>query len=90
MKFKVDVECTPEEARLFIGLPNIVPMQEKMMKELEDQMLENIRTLDAETLAKTWFPTAMQNIGEMQKMFWSQMGVNTSSARDNAPGDEKK
>ena len=87
MKFSVDVECTPEEARRFIGLPDVAPMQEKMMKELEAQMIENIKSLDPETLAKTWFPTAMQNFGEMQKMFWAQMGVNTEA---DSPSSKKK
>ncbi|MGH1404226.1 MAG: DUF6489 family protein [Alphaproteobacteria bacterium] len=75
MKFNFDIECTPEEARAFIGLPNIAPMQEKMLKELEDRMLENIRNLSPEEMVKTWMPATMQGIGEMQKIFWSQMGV---------------
>ena len=75
MKFNFDIECTPEEARAFIGLPNIAPMQEKMMKELEDRMAENIRNLSPEEMVKTWMPATMQGFGEMQKMFWQQLGV---------------
>jgi len=77
MKFKFDVECTPEEARQFIGLPNIAPMQDKMMKELEAKMKENISTLDPETFVKTWLPATLQGWGDMQKIFWAQMGVKT-------------
>ena len=77
MKFNFDIECTPEEARAFVGLPNIAPMQERMMKELEGKMQENIRNLTPEEMVKTWMPATMQGIGEMQKMFWSQMGVKT-------------
>ncbi len=86
MKFKFDIECTPEEARAFIGLPNIAPMQERMMQELEDKMQENIRNLSPEEMVKTWMPATMQGIGEMQKMFWSQMGVNTP---DNSDDNDK-
>lgn len=75
MKFTVDVECTPEEARRFIGLPDVAPMQEAMMKELEKQMKANIQNLDPETMIKTWLPATIQGWGEMQKMFWAQMGV---------------
>ena len=75
MKFKFDIECTPEEARAFIGLPNVAPMQEKLMKELEERMQENIRNLSPEEMVKTWMPATMQGIGEMQKIFWAQMGV---------------
>ena len=76
MKVNFDIECTPEEARRFMGLPDLAPMQERMMQELEERMAENLRALDPETLVKTWMPMSMQGWGEMQKMFWSQMGVN--------------
>jgi hypothetical protein len=75
MKFTINVEATPEEARRFIGLPDIAPMQERMMKEMEDRMSENIRTLDPETFMKTWLPATITGWEEMQKLFWAQMGV---------------
>jgi Family of unknown function (DUF6489) len=78
MKFKFDVECTPEEARTFIGLPDVAPMQERMMKDLEDRMHDNLRNLSPEEMVKTWLPATVQGWGEMQKMFWSQMGVQPS------------
>ena len=83
MKVNFDIECTPEEARRFLGLPDLGPMQERMMKEIEERMAENLRALDPETLVKTWMPMTMQGWGEMQKMFWSQMGVNM-------PGEDSK
>ena len=46
-------------------------------------MAENLRALDPETLVKTWMPMTMQGWGDMQKMFWAQMGVNM-------PGEEPK
>jgi hypothetical protein len=73
MKVTVNVDCTPEEARAFIGLPNIAPLQERMMKEMENRMAENLQNLDPETFMKTWLPLTMEGWGEMQKMFWSQM-----------------
>ena len=82
MKFNFDIECTPEEARAFVGLPNVAPMQERIMQELEEKMQDNIRNLTPEEMVKTWMPATMQGIGEMQKMFWSQMGVNKPN--DNA------
>ena len=83
MKFTVDVDCTPDEARQFLGLPKIAPMQDKAMKEIEKILLENIRNLDPESFVKTWMPLSAQNLGDMQNMFWSQMG----GAK---PADDKK
>jgi tetrahydromethanopterin S-methyltransferase subunit B len=74
MKVTFDVECTPEEARKFLGLPDVAPMQEALMKELEEQMRENMRSLDPETMLKTWLPATIEGWGQVQKMFWDHMG----------------
>ena len=74
MKVNFDIECTPEEAREFLGLPPVAKIQERMMNELEERLAENIRSMEPENLMKTWLPTTMQNWSDMQKMFWDQMG----------------
>lgn len=80
MKIKFDIECTPEEARTFLGMPDVRPMQERMMQTLEEKLNENISNLDPETLMKTWLPLTVQGWGEMQKMFWNQMHSATETA----------
>ncbi len=85
MKVNFDIECTPEEARRFMGLPDLAPMQERMMKELEERIAENMRALDPETLVKTWMPMSMQGWTDMQKMFWGQMGVDMTGADGKQP-----
>jgi len=89
MKVNFDIECTPEEARKFLGLPDIAPMQERMMKELETRMAENLRALDPETLVKTWMPMTMQGWGEMQKMFWQQIGVDMPNPASDSKAKKK-
>lgn len=74
MKIKFDIECTPEEARTFLGLPDVKPMQENMMKEVEDRMKANLATMDPETMVNTWMPAGVQGMEQLQKMFWSQLG----------------
>ena len=54
MKVNFDIECTPEEARAFFGLPDVAPLQERMMKELEDKMLDNLKSMDPEKIVQTW------------------------------------
>jgi hypothetical protein len=75
MKFTVNVDCTPQEAREFIGLPNVAPMQERLIKEMEERMRDRIQNLDPETLVRTWIPVTIQSLGELQKMFWNQKGM---------------
>jgi hypothetical protein len=74
MKVHIDIDCTPEEARTFFGLPDVAPMQEVVMKELQDRMMAAMRSMDPETLMKTWMPAGIAGLEQMQKMFWQQFG----------------
>ncbi len=74
MKISIDIDCTPEEARQFLGLPDVKPLQESLMKEIERRMLSNLETMDPENLMKTWLPASLEGFEQIQKMFWSQMG----------------
>ncbi len=38
MKIRIDIDCTPEEARAFLGLPDIRPMREELLKNLQARM----------------------------------------------------
>jgi hypothetical protein len=80
MKFNFDIECSPDEARRFLGLPDVLPLQEKMMKELENRMADSIKSMEPDMFIKHWLPMSMQGMQEMQKMFWSQMGVPVGDA----------
>ncbi len=71
MKFQIEIDCTPAEARQFLGLPDVVPMQEALMKQLEEQLASALSGHDADTLLKTWMPVGIQGVEQMQKAFWS-------------------
>jgi len=73
MKIEIDVECTPEEARRFLGLPDVAPMQEVLVDELRRRMLANLESMGPEALMKTWLPAGLQGLENMQKAFWTQM-----------------
>jgi len=73
MKVNVEVDCTPEEARSFLGLPDVQPMQEALMKELEQRLRANLQAMDPEVMVRTWLPASIQGVEQLQKMFWSQV-----------------
>ena len=54
MKITMDVECTPEEARAFLGLPDVRPMQEQLLRELQERMVANVRAMEPEAMLRTW------------------------------------
>jgi hypothetical protein len=82
MKVKFEVECTPDEVRQSLGLPDIGPLQQRMLSQMEAKMHENLRFLEPETLLKTWLPIPIQGWTDMQKMLWGQMGFNPSHKKE--------
>ena len=73
MKVTVDVECTPEEARAFLGLPDVKPMQEQLMREVQERMAANIRAMEPEAMLRTWLPATLKGFEQMQDIFISHM-----------------
>ena len=84
MKVTIDIECTPEEARTFLGLPDLQPMQQAVLGQLQERLSANLAVMDPETLFKTWLPAGLQNLEALQRFFWSQMtgGGTAGGARE--------
>lgn len=72
MKVTVNVDCTPEEARTFLGLPDVQPLQEAVMAQMQESMLSSLKSMEPEALLKTWGPMGMNNLEQIQKFFFSQ------------------
>ena len=76
MKVNVEVSCTPEEARAFFGLPDLKPMQDRVMAEIEQRMRSGLEAMSPEAVFKTWIPASMQGVEQLQQIqqaFWSQL-----------------
>jgi hypothetical protein len=73
MKIHFDIDCTPEELRGFFGLPDVTPMQEELLKEVEARLRANLQALDPETLLKTWLPAGLKGFEQLQEIFLNQM-----------------
>ena len=69
----MNVDCTPEEARAFLGLPDVRPMQEQLRREVQERMAANIRAMEPEAMLRTWLPATLKGFEQIQEMFISQM-----------------
>ena len=38
MKVTIEMDMTPQEARAFMGLPDVAPLQTKMLDEMQERM----------------------------------------------------
>jgi hypothetical protein len=54
MKMSVEVDCTPEEARRFMGLPDVSALNEALVKEMQARMTANMTALSPDELMKNW------------------------------------
>ena len=74
MKVRINIDCSPDEARTFFGLPAVEPMQKAMMDEVERRMKAGLDAMGPDALFKTWLPAGFDSFEQMQKMFFAQMG----------------
>jgi len=74
MKIKLDIDCTPDEVRDFFGLPQVKPLQEELLKEMQERLRTSINAMDPEAMLKTWLPATLKGFEQLQEMFLAQMG----------------
>lgn len=76
MKFTIEVDCTPEEGRRFLGLPDVAPMQQVMIDKIQQRMLGAIDATTPDALLKAWLPMApdqmQQAFAKLFPAFWSK------------------
>ncbi len=82
MKFKINIECSPQEAREFFGLPNVEKLNETIMVTVQDQMTSQIANMDPETLMKSWMPAGVNVFETMQEQFYNQFSGGSEKKED--------
>ena len=68
MKFNVEVECTPAEARAFLGLPDVTPLNDAMVAEMQKRMEANVAAMQPEELMKTWTSYGLQAQDQFRRL----------------------
>jgi hypothetical protein len=79
MKISVEIDCTPEEARTFFGLPDLSSVQEAATEAMKQRVSEAIGASDPQELFKAWFSSGTakamaDGFQTLQKAFWAQTG----------------
>ena len=73
MKITFDIDCTPEEARVFLGLPDVRPMQDALMAEVGERMSANLRAMEPAEMMKLWLPANLKGFEQIFDAF-ARMG----------------
>jgi hypothetical protein len=90
MKVTINVDCTPEEARTFMGLPDVAGAQQVVVDEWQRQALDAMSTMDPQTLFKAWMPGGSGSAGMPGTDVWEQFQQAFWSAMPDSGGQTKK
>lgn len=83
MKLTINIDCTPQEARTFFGMPDLEPMNEMIVQEMSKRAKENMDTLaDPERFMAQWIAMSGKGIEGFQHLMGAAMGA--------APTGQKK
>ncbi len=56
MKVSIDVDCTPEEARRFLGLPDLAPVHAAYVERMKKAVGEGVTPEALGEMMKSWGP----------------------------------
>lgn len=76
MKMTVEVDCTPEEARRFLGLPDVSVLNDHIVSEMQKRIESNMAMLSPDELVKNWMAFG----AGAQEQFRKLMEVGMSAA----------
>ncbi|MFM9978329.1 MAG: DUF6489 family protein [Sphingomonadaceae bacterium] len=65
MKVNVEVECTPEEARRLMGLPDLTPVHDAFIAQMQDTLKNGVSPDVMMTMLQNWSP-----MGETGMRVW--------------------
>ena len=71
-RITMNIELGPEEARRFLGLPDVAPTQEELLQEYRDCMRLGMGKLATGVLMNCWIAVTGVSCAEIQKTFWSR------------------
>ncbi|MBU6155514.1 MAG: hypothetical protein KJS87_01160 [Alphaproteobacteria bacterium] len=90
MKITIEVDCTPAEARAFMGLPDVEPLQAEVMAEIQRRVMNALSMTDPQQLLKTWAPWSAQGMEAFQTFAKAAAaGWAPSGTRDKEPEGPK-
>ena len=70
MKMNIEIDMTPDEARRFMGLPDVSKAQERMVADIEKRMKAAIDINDPEAMMRAWMPLGGQGFEQFQRFMF--------------------
>lgn len=77
MKVTIEVDCTPQEARASLGLPDVTALNEALISEMQTRLKSNMAALQPDELMKNWIAFG----GQAQEQFRKLLVAATSAGK---------
>ena len=75
MKLTINIDCTPQAARTFFGMPDVEPLNKMIVEEMSRRAKENIDTLaDPERFLAQWIAMSGKGLEGFQHLMGAAMG----------------
>lgn len=74
MKVNVEIDCTPAEARAFLGLPDVSQLNQHLMEEMQKRLDANLAMAAPEELMKNWMAFGGQASEQFVKLMAAASG----------------
>ena len=81
MKMTVEIDCTPLEARTFLGLPDVTSLNDHLVGEMKKRMEANIALLSPEELLKNWTAFGVGAQDQFRKLMTAAVDMSKNAAR---------
>lgn len=69
MKVTVDIDCTPEEARRFMGLPDLSSVHEVYLEKMRSLISDGVTPDMMGDMMKSWAPMSEAGLNMWTQMF---------------------
>jgi hypothetical protein len=68
MKFNIEIDCTPEEVRRLMGLPDLTPVHDAYLDKIKDSLTKGVTPDVVEQMVRTWVPGSATGIDMMREL----------------------
>jgi len=77
MKMTIEVDCSPEEARRFLGLPDVTALNEQVVDEMQKRVSANMALISPDEMMKNWMSFGAGAQEQFRKLMEVGMGAAT-------------
>jgi hypothetical protein len=74
MRLTINIDCTPQEARAFFGMPDVEPLNDMVVSEMTRRAKDQMDTLaDPERMVARWMEMSGKGMDALSGMFGAAM-----------------